>query len=113
MMRRVLVRPLAQADLDEQAGHIARESVDTALRFLDAAEAAFDRIGSYPEIGRRRAFRHPDLADVRSWPIPRIEKHVIFYRDSSKEELVDILRVVHSARDLDQIFGHEGRLPPR
>ncbi len=113
MRRRVVVRPLAKEDLDEQAGHIAQDSVDAALRFLDAAEAAFDRLGFLPELGRRRAFRHPDLAHVRSWPIPSFEKHVIFYRASAEEGIVDILRVVHSARDLEQFFGHEDRTPER
>jgi plasmid stabilization system protein ParE len=65
---RLVVRPLAQSDLDEQAHYIAQDSLDAALRFLDAAEAAFDRLAGFPEAGRRREFRHPDLRDVRSWP---------------------------------------------
>ncbi|HEV7506524.1 MAG TPA: type II toxin-antitoxin system RelE/ParE family toxin [Thermoanaerobaculia bacterium] len=99
--------PLAESDLDEQALHIAQDSVNAALRFLDAAQAAFDRLHSFPEIGRSREFLHPELKDVRSWPIPKFEKHVVFYRLSG--DLVDILRVVHSARDLDRIFGPEDR----
>jgi len=105
--RRIVVRPLAKSDLDEQALYIAQDSVNAALRFLDAAQAAFDRLSSFPEIGTRREFLHLDLRDVRSWPIPKFEKHVIFYRISGS--LVDILRVVHSARDLDSILGPENR----
>lgn len=107
MSRRVVVRPLAESDLDEQALHIAKDSVSAALRFLDAAQAAFDRLHSFPEIGRAREFLHPDLKGVRSWPIPKFEKHVVFYRLSG--DLIDILRVVHSARDLDSILGPENQ----
>jgi toxin ParE1/3/4 len=104
---RVVVRSLAQSDLDEQALYIAQDSVDAALRFLDAAQAAFERLRAFPEIGRSREFLHPDLRVIRSWAIPKFEKHVIFYRLSG--DLVDVLRVVHSVRDLDSIFGSEDR----
>lgn len=70
MIRRVVVRPLAKEDIDEQSRHIAGDSVPAALRFVDAAEAAIERLGSMSEIGRRRSFLHPELADVRSWPVP-------------------------------------------
>jgi toxin ParE1/3/4 len=103
--RRLLVRPLAKDDLDEQARYIAQDNVDAALRFLDAAEAAFERLRSFPDLGRRRDFVHRELAKVRSWPIQGFEKHVIFYRASSTE--IDILRIIHSARDLASIFGPE------
>jgi toxin ParE1/3/4 len=105
--RRVVVRPLAKDDLGEQALFIAKDSVNAALRFLDAAQAAFERLRSFPEIGRSREFLHAALRGVRSWPIPKFEKHVIFYRISG--DLVEILRVVHSGRDLDRIFGPEDR----
>jgi toxin ParE1/3/4 len=105
--RRVVVRPLAKDDLDEQALYIAQDSIAAALRFLDAAESAFDRLSHMHEVGRRREFLHPELANVRSWPIPKFEKHVIFYRTTG--EVVDILRVLHAARDLERISGPEDR----
>jgi toxin ParE1/3/4 len=105
--RRVVVRPLAKEDLDEQALYIAKDNVAAALRFLDAAESAFSRLSHMHEVGSRREFARPELANVRSWPIPGFEKHVIFYQSAGG--VVDILRVVHSARDLERIFGPETR----
>jgi toxin ParE1/3/4 len=57
-------------------------------------------------LARPREFQHPELVKVRSWPIPGFEKHVIFYRASP--ETVEVLRVIHAARDLAGIFGPEG-----
>jgi plasmid stabilization system protein ParE len=103
--RRLVVRPLAKSDLDEQARYIAHDNVEAALRFLEAAEAAFDRLRSLPEVGKIRKFQHPGLAGVRSWLLPGFERHSIFYRmDSAK---VDILHIIHTARDLAGIFGPE------
>jgi toxin ParE1/3/4 len=103
--RRLVVRALAKGDLDEQARYIARDNVEAALRFLDAAEAAFDRLRSSPEIGKTRRFQHPTLSNIRSWPIPGFEKYVIFYRPDSLK--VDVLRVIHAARDLAALLGPE------
>ena len=105
MSRRLLVRPLAEDDLDEQALYIARDNVDAALRFLEAAEAAFERLRSFANIGTRREFVHPDLSGVRSWPIPGFSKHLIFYRANASS--IEVLRVLHSARDLAEILGPE------
>lgn len=106
MSLRVFVRPAAQRDLAGQAGHIARDSPAAALRLLEAARAAFDLLRSFPEAGRVRHFSNPRLSGVRSWPISGFDKHVIFYRAS--EGRLDVLRVIHSARDLTGIFGPEG-----
>jgi toxin ParE1/3/4 len=102
---RLVIRPRAKADLDEQSRYIARDSLDAALRFLDAAESAFDRLRSLPEIGKGRKFQNPALSNVRSWPIQGFEKYVIFYRADSTG--VDVLRIIHAARNLAAIFGTE------
>jgi toxin ParE1/3/4 len=104
---RLFVQQLAEEDLSEQADYIARDHVDVALRFLEAAEAAFSQLADLPDIGRRRQFRHPALAGVRSWPVPGFEKHLIFYRLNPGR--VEVLRVLHSARDLDSLLGPEAR----
>ena len=41
--------PQARRDLLELADYIARDTLDTAERFLDAAEAAFHLLASAPE----------------------------------------------------------------
>jgi toxin ParE1/3/4 len=105
--RRLLVRHLAKSDLVEQAKYIAGDSLDAALRFLDAAEAAFERLRQTPGIGRRRQFTRRELAGVRSWPVQWFEKHVIFYREAGGG--VEILRVLHTSRDLPSILGPERR----
>jgi len=102
---RLLVRPVAWRDLAEQSEYIAGDSPSAALRLLDAARAAFDQLCENPRIGKLRHFRRSELAGVRSWPISGFEKYVIFYRAS--ELHLEILRVLHAARDLTRILGPE------
>jgi len=51
---RYRLTPEAQANVDEICGFIAADSVDVALRVLDAFEHAFDQLSATPEIGHRR-----------------------------------------------------------
>ncbi|HJX27952.1 MAG TPA: type II toxin-antitoxin system RelE/ParE family toxin [Thermoanaerobaculia bacterium] len=105
MNLQLVVRPAARRDLAEQSEYIARDSPSAALRFLDAAKAAFGQLRELPATGKRRQFSHPALSGIRSWPIPGFDRHLIFYRPT--DQRIDILRVIHSARDLTRIFGSE------
>ena len=56
-----------------------------------------------PGMGRLREFDRPDLADIRSWPVGGFEDYLIFYRPVPTG--IDVLRVVHGARDIAALFG--------
>jgi toxin ParE1/3/4 len=54
MTRRFQILPAADRDLDDQAAYLAAEaSLETALRFFDAANATFGKIAGMPGIGER------------------------------------------------------------
>lgn len=97
--------PQAKRDLDELAAYISEDSPGAAMRFLQAAEAAFRQLAGMPQIGSPRSFGIPDLAKLRMWPIPGFRKHLIFYRPT--EHGIEVLRVLHGARDIEAIFEEE------
>jgi len=81
MTRRYQVLPAADRDLDDQAAYLATEaSLETALRFYDAASMSFDKIASMPGIGERWQSTNPRLRELRVWRVDGFEKHLIFYR---------------------------------
>jgi toxin ParE1/3/4 len=79
--------------------------VDAASRFLDACEEAFRELERMPRLGRVREFHDPALKGIRTWFVKGFEKHLIFYRPT--ETGIEIIRVLHSARDIDRIFDEE------
>jgi toxin ParE1/3/4 len=97
-------------DLEEIADFIANESLDAALRFYEAAEAAFEELAQMPEMGASRTFRNSRLGLVRMWPIPRFENWLIFYRPI--DQGIEVLRVLHSARDINALFVREDPFNP-
>ena len=101
MTSRYRVLPAADRDLDEQAVYLeSQASLETALRFYDAAASTFARIAGMPGIGERWISSNSRLADLRVWRIEGFENHIVFYRPS--DEGIDIVRVLHGARDIDR-----------
>ncbi len=100
------VLPAADRDLDDQAGYLASQAgLETVLRFYDAAGITFGKLAGMPGIGERWPSANPRLAGLRIWRIEGFEKHVIFYR--SAEGGIDIVRVIHAARDLGAVLESE------
>jgi toxin ParE1/3/4 len=95
----------AKTDLAEIAAYYGEESVELELRFIDAAEAAFEKLLLMPEKGAKREYYHPKLQDLRMRPIPKFPKILIFYRPTVTG--VRVVRVLHSARDLAALFSRE------
>ena len=92
--------PAANRDLDDQAAYLASQaSLETALRFYDAAGSTFGSLAAMPGIGEPWPSVNPRLAGLRVWRIKGFENHLIFYRPS--DDGIDIVRILHATRDLD------------
>ncbi len=103
MTARYRVLPAADRDLDHQAAYLATQaSLDTALRFYDAAGATFAKLADMPGIGERWPSTNPRLAGLRVWRIEGFGKHLIFYRPAA--DGIEVIRVIHGARDIDSVL---------
>ena len=89
----------AEIDLTGHILHLLGERPSAAVRFVDADEGAFERLSTTPEVGARRQVENPRFAGLRMWPVPGFKNYLIFYR--MRPERVEVLRVLHGARDAD------------
>ena len=87
----------ALLDLAAIADRIGDDSSFHAKRFVDAVFTKCGLLAANPGIGRRR----PGIGHVMRW-FP-IGKYVIFYVPGGPG--IEIVRVLHGARDLDSILG--------
>ena len=92
----------AKADLVEITAFIAEDNPEAAQAFLDAAEATFAFIASLPSVGRAYRVQSPAAQSMRVWRVEGFERYLILYR--SVENRIDIVRVLHTARDFPTIF---------
>lgn len=98
-MPHVLRRPQAAEDIAEIWDYIADDSLAAADRFVDQLDEQFGLLATQPQMGRARGELAPD---IRSFPFGR---YVIFYLPI--DEGLDVVRVLHSARDIDAVFGED------
>jgi toxin ParE1/3/4 len=101
--RRLVVFPAADRDIDAQAQFIARSSLRSALRFLDAVEKSCDHLLKFPEAVARYGFSETNLRDLRAAPVRGFPNHLIFFR--VRGEFVQIVRLLHGARDIAEEIG--------
>jgi toxin ParE1/3/4 len=95
-MNRCEFTELARADLQDILTYIAADSLRAALRWIERIEQQCQRLAEMPGMGRRR----DDLAaGLRSFPVGL---YLIFYREV--ENGVQIVRVLHGARDVESFF---------
>ncbi|MBA4147444.1 MAG: type II toxin-antitoxin system RelE/ParE family toxin [Verrucomicrobia bacterium] len=92
--------PRAIQDLDEIFIYLGQDNLDAAERFLTEAEKTIHFLKENPELGRPRSFH--GQSELRSWAIRGFEDYLIFYRPG--ERTLQIIRILHGARDLSQQF---------
>ncbi|MGB8700424.1 MAG: type II toxin-antitoxin system RelE/ParE family toxin [Thermosynechococcaceae cyanobacterium] len=95
-MPRLIIRPLAEQDLDEIWDYIAISDPEQAEKVLRHLYAKMGTLAHKPYMGRERK----EIAvGLRSFPVV---SHVIFY--DPLPDGIEIVRVLHGARDIQDIF---------
>lgn len=101
-MSELRLSPQAEAELDSIWIHIARESGSTeaATRLVEAITERFSLLARNPYMGRRRDH------DLREGLRSLVAGDYVLIHSIVEDDLVLILHVVHSHRDLAALFGN-------
>lgn len=101
-MPKYVFSSLAENDLRHIWRFIARDNATAATRVVEAAYKTFDMLAGSPRIGKQ--FDVVSLAgeEIRFMAVAGFKKYVIFYRPISGG--VEVLRVYHAARNLEELF---------
>ncbi len=102
MKRLILKRPKAERDIEECFVYIGTENLDAALRFILSIEESFELLATNSEIGVLSEIASSKYFGLRMWPIRGFDKYEIFYLQNKTS--IDVVRVLHSARDLKSLF---------
>lgn len=105
MTRRIYITPKASQDLDNLFDYVAQNNPDAALRFFDATRQTIAQLAQTPGMGSPYPVNNPHLTGLRKWGIKGFEKYLIFYL--SLDKLLEVVRILHAARDLPTIFEQE------
>jgi toxin ParE1/3/4 len=99
-MKALAIRPRALVDLEEIVGFYEGEQVGLGDRFADTVEAALLKIRETPGTGSNR---YVDLVPGLNMCVLRTFPYLIFYFEHA--DRVEVIRVIHSKRDLPVQLG--------
>lgn len=100
-MRKIIRSADTEYELMSTAEFIALNSESAAFRFLEAAEACFRQIAETPQLGAIGEFPITKLTGIRRWRIREFPNYLVFYW--SDDATVEILHVIHGARDIESM----------
>jgi toxin ParE1/3/4 len=103
-------RPRAIYAIINLAEYIGQDSPASAERFMDATEETFKQLEEMPGLGHRHESPDPRLAGVRVWSVRGFPNHLIFYKPF--ERGIEVLHLLHGARDVDTALARELRKGP-
>ena len=94
-MVRVVYSDIAKADLREILDYVSDDSQFQADRLIERFRSKLEHLAKWNTLGRPR----PEIArNCRSYPLG---KYCFYFRPIDNG--IEVIRVIHSARDLDQI----------
>lgn len=98
-MYKVVRTRQADTDLLNIWLYVATDNIEQADALLSKLDKRCQILSQYPEVGRKRKEIAPGVRSIREG------NYQIFYR--LKKQRVEVLRVIHGARDLKRIFQAE------
>jgi toxin ParE1/3/4 len=106
MRCRVSQRRQARQDILELVTYIAADNPKAAADLYDAYERVIaTTLAEMPDIGRPYRSAEAGLEEVRAVAVGRFRSYLVFYR--RRDDEVDVLRVLHSSRDLRSLLSAE------
>ena len=102
---RVRFEKEARSDIREIGLYFAQRAPEVRIRFKQAINKTVRVLARSPNLGERCQFRNPQTKGMRKWRVDGFPNHVIFYR--SVGDKLEILRVLHGARDYAAMFNEE------
>jgi toxin ParE1/3/4 len=106
MILPVTQRPRARLDLLEQFIYFSeRDSENLAERYLAAVEATCLQLVDHPHSGVLYHSGIAGLKGLRRLPVKGFENYLLFYLPHRNG--IDVIRVLHGARDIDSLFAQE------
>lgn len=103
-MMRVRILPRADRDIDDVVLYFVKQpSPRTAQRFLEAVDKTLQVLAQNPLVASAWDSPNPALHETRFWSVKGFPKYIVFFR-ICHGHVVEVMRVLHSARDLEPLL---------
>ena len=98
-------KPEARLDIAEIGFYFTQRDPNVESRFYQELDKTIQMLAESPNLGERCRFRNPETKGMRIWQVSKFSNYLIFYLP--KDDLLEVVRVIHGARDYAAIFDNE------
>lgn len=98
-MNHFILSPSAGTDIEGIFDFISKDDPDAAVQWAIALQAKFSFLTTHPQVGRPFSSLGPG---IRAIPFGR---YLLFFK--FEHDALQVLRVIHSARDFEQVWHDE------
>lgn len=106
MTRNWIIRPAAQAEIDQQADYLAEHASESvAYRFIAAVEETLFTLLDAPELGSPWASNNERLQGIRRQIVSGFPNHLVFYRHAGNA--LELLHVYHGKQAVEARLNNE------
>lgn len=91
----------ADNDLTAIYNYIADDSVERARNYLGKIESCILQLKDFPKIGSESKYKELRALGIRILPF---ENYLIFYTINNRQNLVNIIRVLHGSVNYRKLF---------
>jgi toxin ParE1/3/4 len=104
--RKSIIRPAAQAEIDQQADYLAENaSEEVAYRFLAAVEKTVALLVRTPGIGSPWISSNPRLEGIRKQQVAGFPSYLVFYRHD--DQSIEVLHLYHGRQEIEARLNEE------
>jgi len=98
VIRKSVIRPAAQAEIDQQADYLAEHAGEAfALRFLEAVRSTIISLLELPGASNPWLSDNPRLNGIRKHKVNGFPNHLLFYRCTKTD--IEFLHLYHAKQD--------------
>ena len=105
----VAVKPAARDDIREILVFLGANEPQRAVRFANSLLATIEQLAAMPHLGSPRRYDDARLHRVSQWPVQNYKNYLIFYRPFASSNGIEILRILHAARNVAKLLADEAR----
>ena len=100
-MYKLIYADIAVDDLQAIYDYIAQDNPERASSYLADIEQQLLRLRDFPNIGHDSKYKELKALGIRILPF---DDYLIFYIVNAKDEVINIVRVLHGSKDYKSLF---------
>ena len=98
---KIIYSEYVATDIEEIYEYIAANDENAAYKMIERIEHVILSLSDFPQLGSISKIKELHAKSIRMIPV---EKYLVFYKINKQNDELQILRIIHGARDYEKLI---------